>query len=392
MHRWLKLKVESRRNELSGAQEQMYKLEKVNNFRWVAKHLGKRSNYVLSSKDLTSDALQTKISQIGQFAEVAIYDPDIIWKYLDVLCRPDYPLERYDALREATLLTALRGRIAGAQGHLIFHNPKKRLIATFSGTFNISQAMHDLNAFKVHAGFWRLYRGIRKAVLEALSERLSDVEKALDVEEIVITGHSLGAALSLLLVLDILNPSLFSKMNRLTLHRDISVTTVLFGAPRVGNAAFSRLYRDSVAKFRAERGETKFSELSVKAHNDGVPAVPPLAFGYRHQILSGLYLHHGRLYHIPPSECECSTFSVVHDEDGYGSSEPLHPLGGHNYYNGRNLERTARRMGWIVTTKTKNLGEDWERKYLKRLKKEKLGNHDMNSTSRALEIPGDSDY
>ena len=119
-----------RKAKLSDAQRQIYKLEQVVNFRWIARHLGKRSDVTLSSKDFVSPTLQEEISKIGQFAEVAcgLYDPDFVWRYLDDLSQPGYPFELHDALNDATLVDVLHGRISDVQGIIAYRKKEKQLV------------------------------------------------------------------------------------------------------------------------------------------------------------------------------------------------------------------------------------------------------------------------
>ena len=98
--------------------------------------------------------------------------------------------------------------------------------------------------------------------------------------------------------------------------------------------------------------------------------MPPISFGYRHAPLNQFYAHHGRLYKIPSTENEYSMFHVLHDEEGYASSSVLYPLGGHNYYNDRDMEELARRMRWIRNAKSGILVTDWENRFLDKLKRE----------------------
>jgi len=91
-----------------------------------------------------------------------------------------------------------------------------------------------------------------------------------------------------------------------------------------------------------------------------VPALPPLIFGFRHISQTPFYFTGGRLYHIPPSESEYASFHVS-QEDKESPEKSYHPRGGHNYYNGRDMERFMRRTGWLEKIKSQN--EDWEERY-----------------------------
>lgn len=99
----------------------------------------------------------------------------------------------------------------------------------------------------------------------------------------------------------------------------------------------------------------------------GVHVLPLFHLGFRHLTDRPLYLYHGYLYHIPPSECEYGAFTVADfvsegrsaDEDRVTdavsraptvSEQGLHhavwPRGGHNYYF-RDTEDLRRRMRWL---------------------------------------------
>jgi hypothetical protein len=99
----------------------------------------------------------------------------------------------------------------------------------------------------------------------------------------------------------------------------------------------------------------------------GVPAIPPRSLGYRHFARTPLYFTQGRLYHIPASESEYSIFKVD-DSNPKDDTRPRltdHPKGGHLYYNGRDMERTIRRLGWLDLTTSGEVG--WEERYKRRL-------------------------
>ena len=80
------------------------------------------------------------------------------------------------------------------------------------------------------------------------------------VRRVRVTGHSRGAALAVLCALDL-------QYN----FPDRCYEAVLFGCPRVGNAAFARSYDRRV-----------FMTMRVEQGADIVCRVPPAVLGYRH--------------------------------------------------------------------------------------------------------------
>jgi len=76
-----------------------------------------------------------------------------------------------------------------------------------------------------------------------------------------------------------------------------------------------------------------------------------------------MYTVGGKLYRTPSTECEHSLFRVVHSDTGV----PLFPKGGHNYYNGRDLERFSRRISWLDRAAPEK--EGWEDRYMEILRK-----------------------
>ena len=74
-----------------------------------------------------------------------------------------------------------------------------------------------------------------------------------------------------------------------------------------------------------------------------------------------MYTLGGVLYNTPATELEHSLFHVMDEGGDYDGHARIFPLGGHNYYNGRDLERFIRRTGWLVEAKP--MEEDWEDRY-----------------------------
>lgn len=121
----------------------------------------------------------------------------------------------------------------------------------------------------VHAGFVQLYRSLRLSLLPALS--------ALPGRgRILITGHSLGAALSLLTLAELAH------------HPDIPGTRLLhysFAGPRVGDQAFSQLLHQS-----------NLFDFHFVNTCDLVPQLPPAVLGntlYTHTGVSLCFHHQG---------------------------------------------------------------------------------------------------
>lgn len=151
--------------------------------------------------------------------------------------------------------------------------PDGTVYVVFRGTEITSPAdpLADILAFpvrwagagRVHWGFWTAYRSIRKAI-EAWLPRESG-------RKLVITGHSLGAAMATLMA---------------ALHEDSALVT--FGSPRVGSQAF-------VDGFAADRAICRYVDTV-----DAVPgAVPPII--YRH-LREMIYIDHLGTLHDPPPD------------------------------------------------------------------------------------------
>ena len=112
-------------------------------------------------------------------------------------------------------------------------------------------------SIKVHSGFLEAYNSVREATMDAA--------KNTDLKRIMITGHSLGAALGNLYALDISYRILGPE-----------IVCYTFGGPKPGNEAFAKLYDGRLPNtFRVVNGA------------DGVPKLP-----------LGAYVHVGKLQQI----------------------------------------------------------------------------------------------
>jgi hypothetical protein len=123
---------------------------------------------------------------------------------------------------------------------------------------------------EVEEGFATVYRE-RSGGTESMQSQLFSLLRKYQasdrpIEQLYITGHSLGSALSQLFTLD------------LALGMpEITALNYNFACPRVGNAAFVKLYQRQAAQQNA-------ATRTIRIQNtfDRVPCVPPESLGYHH--------------------------------------------------------------------------------------------------------------
>ncbi|GME27032.1 ferulic acid esterase A faeA [Neofusicoccum parvum] len=108
---------------------------------------------------------------------------------------------------------------------------------------------------KVHVGFQSAYAAVSSAVIAAVRQEACNGSPSL-----VITGHSLGAAIASIAA------SSFTSLG-------FQPTVYTFGEPRNGNAAFSDYINGQISP------ENYFR---VTHANDGVPQIPPTLLGFEH--------------------------------------------------------------------------------------------------------------
>ncbi|WP_344803684.1 lipase family protein [Allohahella marinimesophila] len=128
-----------------------------------------------------------------------------------------------------------------------------------------------------HVGFRKALRvGLQSEVMRWLHAN----HDAFD--SLVITGHSLGGALSTLAADHI---SISNQSNASPRPPQIGIEAVItFASPRVGSPGFARQYRDH----KRVGSERTLGECTYRFSNAGdiVPKVPPAVFGFRHVVES----------------------------------------------------------------------------------------------------------
>lgn len=109
---------------------------------------------------------------------------------------------------------------------------------------------------EVHAGFLAAYKRLAPQVRDAVVT----LRQKLPSYRVMVTGHSLGAALSTICALDLVE------------HRFAqNVSVINFGNPRVGNEGWANYYDLMVPE-----------SIRVVNNRDVVPALPPRTFGFQH--------------------------------------------------------------------------------------------------------------
>lgn len=156
-------------------------------------------------------------------------------------------------------------------------------ILCFTGTFFLSQWMDDLqtsqiapteitgyeSGMEVEKGFWQIYQQIISKIEDALSSATTPI---------IITGHSLGGALTTLASFDL---------------SSLSPLVYTFASPRVGNNIFANIYDTTLVQYRVFDTE------------DIIPDLPP-AVGIKSD-----YTHVGTPI---PFTLNLGSFTSNHDE------------------------------------------------------------------------------
>lgn len=112
----------------------------------------------------------------------------------------------------------------------------------------------NMGGAKVHRGFYKAFKRISAPILTALQAATASGK------DVVVTGHSQGAAVGMILAL------------YLQTKLQVSVHAKLFAAPRVGNPDWA----DAVDRVLGPR------QQHIVNFNDVVPHLPFMHWGYRH--------------------------------------------------------------------------------------------------------------
>ena len=180
-------------------QRHMYKIERLNNFRFLYTLLASKSSHPLQIEDIISKAICREIQLIGEFADVSysLIALDRVFKRMGLLLQKHFPLEGYEAVTSSKLILPFEGRVANVKGLVAYRPTTKQLVVGICGTHTLMQALYDMNSlfqrhtkggqtYRVHSGFMSMYTGLEALALEGIRKGFEEEE----VEELVV-GHPL---------------------------------------------------------------------------------------------------------------------------------------------------------------------------------------------------------
>jgi hypothetical protein len=168
----------------------------------------------------------------------------------------------------------------GGQGYCGYLPSSNTVIIAFRGSDDIQNWINNLDFFftdyynadcttfagsncQVHRGFLNVYDSIKGPLLTQASLLMSTY--ASRSPSVLVTGHSLGGALTILAAADV---SLLFKNATDRIH------IYSYGEPRVGNPAWAKWMSESVL--------VGGKQYRVTHEADPVPRLPPLEFGFLH--------------------------------------------------------------------------------------------------------------
>jgi len=177
-------------------QRHMYKIERLDNFRFLYTLLASKSSRPLQIAGIVSEEIHREIQLVGEFADVS-YSPialDRVFKRMELFSQKHFPLEGYEAVTSSKLILQFEGAVANVKSLIAYRPTTKQLVVGICGTRTLVQALYDMNSlfqrctkgeisYRVHSGFMSMYTGLEALAFGGIQKGLEEGE----VKEIVVS-------------------------------------------------------------------------------------------------------------------------------------------------------------------------------------------------------------
>ncbi len=148
----------------------------------------------------------------------------------------------------------------------------------------------------VESGFWSIYTSSFKSTPSMQSQVFALLQRFQPIDQLYITGHSLGGALAELFTLDV----------ALSSRASIPYANRNYASPRVGDAAFAALYN---RQSREQNPSTR--TIRVQNSYDLIPCVPPEDVGFHHVGEALLVAFYNKYWYLNPTSAKYDDHSAL---------------------------------------------------------------------------------
>ncbi|KAK9685217.1 hypothetical protein K7432_015589 [Basidiobolus ranarum] len=257
---------------------------------------------VVASLTLSYTALGTPITKRVDVSAIDKKELDILKthaKYASAAYCPQAKLANWSCgercVGKLNVTSYFTNEASGIAGYMGYNKDQKKIIISFRGSSNWANWAKNLailptkfvyptanDNVKVHGGFYETYSGIENTVRSGLKDILTTLKDQSNTYKLIITGHSLGAAIATFCAMDIkriyLNPSSGRSFKSELLIIDRSqIYLHTYGQPRAGNVDFSQLVYNTFGL-----GTTRTTLARITNKGDPVTRLPPQDMGYHH--------------------------------------------------------------------------------------------------------------
>ena len=183
----------------------------------------------------------------------------------------------------------LYDKVTDLQGYIGIMPESKTIYVTFRGSSSILNWIVNLNFKKipydsypeckcsVHEGFYKTTLNLKSSVIA----NINILKKKYNYNNVIITGHSLGAAIAQLMMMELNLNNIYS-------------TVYNFGQPRVGDIKYANF-----VSFFYKENLNRFTH-----YKDVVPHIPPNEMDYYHSCNEIYENKNGNLYNCSTTNCE----------------------------------------------------------------------------------------